>query len=73
MVYDLLVRAQQQALVPLHLNLVAATWGYLNFVSGVQYRVQMNVTEQIDEAVLQEVNRLWWQSLQIGYFFASLS
>ena len=66
LIYDLLREAQTQKLLPIHLDLAAASWGYLNFLFGIQQRVKLNLVHQIDEHTLREMNRLWLVALQNG-------
>jgi AcrR family transcriptional regulator len=65
-VSHLLQEAKEQGLLPAHLDLAAASWGYLSFLFAVGERVKMHVTEQITEQTLYEMNRLWLTALRSG-------
>lgn len=66
LVSQLLEEAQDQGLLPAHLNLAAASWGYLSFLLALPQRVKLHLTDQIDESTLHEMNRLWLHALQSG-------
>jgi len=66
LVRDLLAKAQTEGLLPKHLDLTAATWGYLSLLFALQYRGQMQMFDQYTEKTIREVNRLWLQGLRSG-------
>lgn len=65
-VSHLLQEAKEQGLLPAHLDLAAASWGYLSFLFAIGERVKMHVAEQITEQTLYEMNRLWLTALRSG-------
>ena len=66
LIHHLLTTAQEQGILPAHLDLTAATWGYFSLISAIPLRVSLHLTEQITEQTLREVNRLWVQTLLLG-------
>jgi len=66
LVHDLLTRAHAESLLTAHLDLTAATWGYLSLLFALQYRGQMQIFDQYTEKTIREVNRLWLQALRSG-------
>jgi AcrR family transcriptional regulator len=66
LIYDLLKAAQKQGILPPHLDLTAAFWGFASFLFGLQLRVRLHLVHQIDEHTLREMNRLWLVALRIG-------
>ena len=66
LVHDLLTRAHAEGLLGAHLDLTAATWGYLSLLFALQYRGQMQIFDQYTEKTIREVNRLWLQALRSG-------
>jgi hypothetical protein len=66
LIYDLLKDAQKQGILPVHLDLTAAYWGFVSFLFGLQQRVKLHLVNQIDEHALREMNRLWLVALRIG-------
>lgn len=63
LIYSLLKQAQAQELLSAQLDLNAAAWGYVSFLVMIQYRGKWRLFDQITEATLQEMNRLWFQGL----------
>jgi AcrR family transcriptional regulator len=66
----LLQEAKEQGLLPSHLDLAAASWGYLSFLFAIGERVKLHVTDQITDQIteqtLYEMNRLWLAALRSG-------
>jgi AcrR family transcriptional regulator len=65
-VFQLLQEAQQQALLPAHLDLIVAAWGLFSFLFAIAERVNVHMTDQITEQTLREMNRLWLHALRTG-------
>lgn len=66
LIYSLLEQAQAQELLSAQLDLSAAAWGYVSFLVMIQYRGKWRLFDQITEATLLEMNRLWVQGLLAG-------
>ena len=66
LIYGLLEKAQRQKLIAKRLDLSAATWGYLSFLFGLQFRAKFNIFSEFNEETIREINRLWLQALQAG-------
>ncbi len=66
LVFQLLQEAQQQALLPAHLDLTVAAWGLFSFLFAMSERLKLHMTDQITEQTLREMNRLWLQALRSG-------
>jgi AcrR family transcriptional regulator len=66
LVFQLLQEAQQQALLPTHLDLNAAAWGFFSFLFALGERVKRHMTDQVTEQTLREMNRLWLHALRTG-------
>ena len=66
LVFDLLVKAQSQDILPQNMDLSVATWGYLSLLFALQYRAKASLFEEFNERTIREINRLWVQSLRIG-------
>ena len=65
-VFQLLQEAQQQALLPTHLDLNVAAWGLFSFLFAMGERIKLHMTDQITEQTLREMNRLWLHALRTG-------
>ena len=63
-VHDLLSKAQAEDLLAAHLDLTAATWGFLSLLFALQYRGQLKFFDQYTAGTIREVNRLWLQGLR---------
>jgi AcrR family transcriptional regulator len=66
LVFQLLQEAQQQALLPTHLDLNVAAWGLFSFLFAIGERIKLHMTDQITEQTLREMNRLWLHALRTG-------
>ena len=66
LISGLLVKAQNLEILPRHLDLPVATWGYLSLLFALQYRAKASLFEEFNERTIREINRLWLQSLRIG-------
>jgi AcrR family transcriptional regulator len=66
LVFQLLQEAQQQALLPAHLDLNVAAWGLFSFLFAIGERIKLHMTDQITEQTLHEINRLWLHALRTG-------
>jgi AcrR family transcriptional regulator len=66
LVSQLLKEAQEQGLLPAHLDLTAAAWGYFSFLFAIHERVKHRVNDQLSEQTVREMNRLWLCALQSG-------
>ena len=62
----LLDMTQSQGLLPARLDLTAAAWGTLSLIYAVQFRRKLGIVDQFDGPAIQEINRLWLQSLKMG-------
>lgn len=65
-VFQLLQEAQQQALLPAHLDLNVAAWGFFSFLFAMGERSKLHMIDQITEQTLREMNRLWLHALRTG-------
>lgn len=66
LITQLLQEALEQGLLPAHLDLTAAAWGYVSFLFALGERVKLHITDQITEQTLREMNRLWLHALCSG-------
>ncbi|NWJ98417.1 MAG: TetR/AcrR family transcriptional regulator [Chloroflexi bacterium] len=60
---QLLEQAQTEGLLDPKLNLEAATWGYMGIAYAMQVSLMLSLDEELDEAMLNEVNQLWLRAL----------
>jgi len=65
-IYQLLERARTANLLDCNLDLEAATWGYMSFIYGMQYRCMLSPMESPNLDRLAEVNQRWLRALQEG-------